>query len=96
MRSVVRPKAEAKLYAAAAWYQDEEPNSTLWLELLDEFDAVVAGLREYPESAPIYEGRVRRALLKRFPFAVYYVVEPTEIVVVTFLAMKLERGAGTR
>ena len=87
MRSVVRPKAEANLYAAASWYQDEEPGSSLWMDLLDEFESVVAYVREHPLSIPIYEGNVRRALLKRFPYAIYYVVEPEEIVVVTFLAM---------
>lgn len=96
MRSVVRPQAEANLYAAASWYQDEEPGSTLWLDLLDEFESVVARVSEHPESAPVYEGVIRRALLRRLPYAIYYVVEDDEIVVVTFLAMKLERGSGTR
>ncbi|HEX7480156.1 MAG TPA: type II toxin-antitoxin system RelE/ParE family toxin [Polyangiales bacterium] len=96
MRSVVRPKAEANLYAAASWYQDEEPGSSLWIDLLDEFERVVAFVCEHPESAPVYEGRIRRAFLKRFPYAIYYVVESEEIVVVTFLAMRLERGSGTR
>lgn len=75
LQPIIRPTAEANLYAAASWYQDEEPRSSLWLELLDEFEAVVAQLCEYPESAPVYEGRIRRALLRRFPYAVYYVIE---------------------
>jgi hypothetical protein len=64
MRSVVRPPAEANLYAAARWYQDEEPGSTLWLDLLEEFESVVARVSEHPESAPVYEGAIRRALLR--------------------------------
>ena len=96
MRSVVRPSAEANLYAAASWYRDEEPRSSLWLDLLDEFERVVAQVCVHPESAPVYEGPIRRALLKRFPYAIYYLIEPEEIVVVAFLAMKLERGSGTR
>lgn len=96
LHPVIRPKAEANLYAAASWYQDEEPGSSLWLDLFDEFETVVAQLCEHPEIGPVYEGRIRRAFLKRFPYAVYYMVEPGEIVVVTFLAMKLEQGSGTR
>ena len=92
LSSKVRPGAEAQLFEAASWYQDEEPGSTLWLELLDEFEAVLTLLREHPESSPVYEGRVRRALLSRFPYGIYYVIEPTEVVVVSFLAMRLERG----
>ena len=95
-RVLIRPKAEANLYSAASWYQDQEPGSTLWVELLAEFDAVVSQLCAFPESAPVYEGRVRRALLRRFPYTLYYVVEDQQIVVITFLAMKLELRSGTR
>jgi len=90
---LIRSKAEANLYAAASWYQDQEPGSTLWVELLAEFDAIVSQLRAFPESAPVYEGRVRRALLRRFPYAL---IKDQQIVVITFLAMKLELGSGTR
>lgn len=96
LRSLIRPKAEAALYTAAGWYQDTEPDVPLWLDLLDEFDEVVAQICEYPESAPVYEGKIRRVLLSRFPYAIYYVVEPAQIVVVRFLAMDLELGSGTR
>ena len=96
LRSLVRPKAEAALYTAAGWYQDEEPHLALWLDLLDEFDEVLAQVCEYPEIAPVYEGAIRRALLNRFPYAIYYVIEPEQIVVVRFLAMDLELGSGTR
>jgi len=96
LRSLIRPKAEAALYTAAGWYQDKEPDVPLWLDLLDEFDEVVAQVCEYPESAPVYEGEIRRVLLSRFPYAIYYIVEPVQIVVVRFLAMDLELGSGTR
>jgi hypothetical protein len=64
--------------------------------LLGEFDVVVSQLCAYPESAPVYEERIRRALLRRFPYALYYLIEDEQIVVITFLAMKLEQGSGTR
>jgi plasmid stabilization system protein ParE len=96
LRSVIRPKAEEALYAAAAWYQEQEPDFTLWLDLVDEFNDVVAHVCERPEGAPVYEGNVRRALLRRFPYAIYYVIEPEQIVVLRFLAMRLEIGSGTR
>jgi plasmid stabilization system protein ParE len=96
LRSLIRPKAEAALYAAAGWYQDEEPGSSLWLDLLDEFNDVVAQVCEHPASGPVYEGDVRRVLLRRFPYAVYYAIESEQIVVLRFLAMSLELGSGTR
>lgn len=96
LSSLVRPAAEAAVYSAASWYQDKEPELPLWLDLLDEFEAVLAQLCEFPESAPVYENNVRRALLSRFPYALYYVIESEQLVVLRFLAMDLELGSGTR
>lgn len=94
--TTVHATAEAALYEAASWYQDEEPSTTLWLELFDELEAVLGLLRQHPESGRVYKGRVRRALLSRFPYAIYYVVEGDEIIVINFLAMRLERGSTVR
>lgn len=96
LRPLVRPAAEAALYSAAAWYQDQEPAVPLWLDLVDEFESVLDQLCEFPESAPVYEHHIRRALSSRFPYAIYYVIEPEQIVVISFLAMDLEIGSGTR
>jgi hypothetical protein len=56
LRSLIRPKAEAALYTAAGWYQDKEPDVPLWLDLLDEFDEVVAQVCEYPEDLELGSG----------------------------------------
>ena len=87
----IRPQATAQLYAASAWYQEQEPDQDLWLDIVAEFDEVVSLVSENPEMFIEWEGHVRRAVLKRFPFALYYLVEPERIVVLRFLAMAQEQ-----
>jgi hypothetical protein len=51
---------------------------------------------ENPEMFPIYDGTIRRALLHRFPYAIYYEQAADRMVVLAFLAMSQEQGAGRR
>jgi len=92
LASVITPDAAAQLLVAATWYEEREPDSTLGLELIAEFDEVLEFICEKPEMFPVYDGTVRRALLHRFPYAIYYEQEADCIVVLTFLAMSQEQG----
>jgi plasmid stabilization system protein ParE len=70
MRVVIKPAAEADLADAIGWY---EANSfglsfDLRLALLATLDQVC----RYPHSSTQVSTMVRRALLHRFPHAVYY------------------------
>ena len=96
LASAVTPDAAAQLFVAAQWYDEREPDSTLGLELIAEFDQVLELICENPELFPVYDGAVRRALLHRFPFAIYYEQEVARIVVLTFLAMSQEQGPRRR
>jgi hypothetical protein len=40
------------------------------------------GKSSFPESAPVVHGSFRRALLRRFPYCVFYSIEGEEAVVV--------------
>ena len=92
LASVITPDAAVQLFVAAAWYEEREPDATLALELIAEFDDVLEFVCENPEMFPVYDGAVRRALLHRFPYAIYYEREADRIVVLTFLAMSQEQG----
>lgn len=69
---------------------------SLALELFDEFDEVVALVAEHPEAFPFFEGTIRRAVLKQFPYGIYYTVEPEQIVVLYVIAMAQEQGPASR
>ena len=92
LRVVITPTAKVDLVAAAEWYEEREPDSLLPLELFAEFDSVVDLIAENPEACPRYRGDTRRAILRQFPYGLYYLVEADRIVVLYFIAMAQERG----
>ena len=78
-RLVSAPEADLDIEAAFEWYEKEQ--ASLGLEFLEElrraYDQIVDGPLMYPKLRL----NTRRALLKRFPYAVYFAAE-NEIVVV--------------
>jgi plasmid stabilization system protein ParE len=76
---VVRPRAKLDVDDAYAWY--EEQRVGLGDELLLEIDTTLEAILQRPMSFPEVESNVRRALVKRFPYGVYFVVEDAQIVV---------------
>ena len=74
MRLVVREAAEADLAEAARWYEQRSPG--LGSEFLRAVDVTLAEITRMPERYPLVRGRARRALLRRFPYAVYFVATP--------------------
>jgi len=67
----LRAEVEAELDRAVAWYA--ERGEHLARQLLVELDHAYTRIRENPRQFPIVTQDVRRALLERFPYGVYYV-----------------------
>jgi plasmid stabilization system protein ParE len=53
-------------------------------DLVDEFDAALVQIQEFPQSGSPYLRDTRRVLLGRFPFSVVYRVKVDSIEVVAF------------
>lgn len=85
MNLVLRPDAVADVRAARDWYEDAKPG--LGAQFLDELDRLLARLVEFPRSAPGVADYpdVRRALLRSFPFAAFYLLNEDEITVLRVL-----------
>lgn len=66
-----RPEAETDLAEAQAWY--DEQRAGLGDELLEEIHAVVRRVAAMPAQFPLVHGETRRALVRRFPYAVFFV-----------------------
>ncbi len=75
---VLLPSAEAHIRAAHAWYEEQRPG--LGDEFLDELHRAFAAIERTPQSYPIVHRHVRRSLVRRFPYAVYFVVLDDELV----------------
>lgn len=80
---VIRPPAEADIDAAFAWYEGRSIG--LGVDFLRCVDAGFGAVAESPLAFPVVHRRVRRSLLRRFPYAVFYVAEGerAEILAVT-------------
>ena len=71
MRGVfLRPAAEAEVEEIYDWYENQRPG--LGEEFLSEFEAAVERVGENPFQFPRIHRDIRRALLKRFPYALFF------------------------
>ena len=75
--------AEREMRDAFDWYERQSPG--LGAEFLAELDQAVGRIRRYPESCQVVEEEIRRALLSRFPYGLWYAIE-TDVVVVYAVA----------
>jgi plasmid stabilization system protein ParE len=69
--------------AARAWY--EEQRATLGDEFAAALERVLDLITRMPNACPEIAPRTRRALLRRFPYALYYRVESDSLDVVACL-----------
>jgi plasmid stabilization system protein ParE len=65
--------AEADLLEAYVWYEDQELG--LGVRFLDEVDATIQRILENPTIYPLVHRTTRRALVRTFPYAVYYQIQ---------------------
>lgn len=82
-RLIVRPEAENDIAATAQWYEERRPG--LSLEFRSALDQTLSSIESNPELyARVYRS-LRRALLRRFPYGVFYVQRAEGMVVVAVL-----------
>jgi plasmid stabilization system protein ParE len=85
-RLFVRGDAAADLDAASEWY--EERRAGLGGEFLRAARATLAGIARAPEQFPVARSPIRRALVRRFPYAIYFFPEPGQTVVIGVLHVR--------
>lgn len=77
MRVSFRRIAAAELREAVAWYNVRQMG--LGWALRDAVDEVVQGIVRHPDRWPICQKEIRRAVVRRFPYLIYYDVRPGTI-----------------
>ncbi len=76
---IVRLEAELDLSAAFKWYEGQRTG--LGHDFLLQVDAGLRFLERTPLVFPqLYRG-IRRHLIKRFPYKIYYLVEETTVII---------------
>lgn len=75
--------SDADLEAAFDWYESEQPG--LGFEFLDEVRAVYDRILDGPFKYQELRSGIRRALTRRFPYAVFFSIEDDFIVILAIL-----------
>ena len=82
-RVIFRPAADRDIDGAFSWYERQQVG--LGNQFLTSLNNTVEMIRAGPESYPVVRHSIRRAVLGRFPYLVFYVVEPDRVVVLACL-----------
>ncbi len=69
-RVVFTPEADDDVSKSYDWYESREPG--LGEEFLRCLEACILTIRRHPELYPIAIDEFRRALLRRFPYEIFY------------------------
>lgn len=72
--------ARAELIGAQDWYENEAPG--LGRHFREAVDAAIERMSANPRQFPVLHKSIRRALLRRFPYALMFVLEADETVAI--------------
>ena len=72
-------RAKEELGLAFTWY--EEQRRGLGFEFLDCTEVAIESILHMPKMYVEYHCNFRRALVRRFPFSIFYTIEKSEIVI---------------
>ncbi|MGZ9262813.1 MAG: type II toxin-antitoxin system RelE/ParE family toxin, partial [Candidatus Binatia bacterium] len=76
---IVRRGAQADIREAALWYESQRPG--LGSEFTLRLDALVERIAQNPLQFPEIGSGIRRALVQRLPYAIYFVVAPSPVII---------------
>jgi plasmid stabilization system protein ParE len=78
------PAVELDIEAAFDWYEGEEPG--LGFEFLDELRLAYQTILDHPFGYQERRSGIRRILTRRFPYAVFFSIEPATIIIVAVIS----------
>lgn len=79
----IRPEAEADILQAFLWYEEQETG--VGEAFLSALDAAFRIIQEHPNCWPIHRNSIRKGVLGRFPYLLFYQVFEDAIVVIACL-----------
>jgi plasmid stabilization system protein ParE len=82
-RVVFRPQAEEEARAARRWYEEQQPG--LGERFATAIDETIRRIGSNPSAFPLIHGEIRRAVVRRFPFGVYFRVYARDLVILAVI-----------
>ncbi|MEJ2635282.1 MAG: type II toxin-antitoxin system RelE/ParE family toxin [Calditrichia bacterium] len=79
MRLRYTERARNDLEFAFTWY--ERQRRGLGFEFLDCIEVAILAINDFPEMCEISHSNLRRFIIRRFPFSIFYSIEKAEIIV---------------
>ena len=83
---LVRGKAKADIRRAAKWYEYQREG--LGKEFVAEVDAAIGRIQANPEQYEVIHREIRHAILRRFPYGIFYRIQTLKISVFAVLHLK--------
>ncbi|ANV83845.1 addiction module toxin RelE [Picosynechococcus sp. PCC 7003] len=83
---VLTPQTEQDLEKIYDWY--EQRNKGLGSEFIRIIDANLSQIQRYPGAHPVVRKNIRRKIIRRFPYALFYIITETQIVIIACLHLK--------
>ena len=83
LKVAFRSSADAQLVAAKGWYDQQRKG--LGDEFARSLESAINRVARNPFAAPVVYANVRRVLLKRFPYSVFYTTDANTLLVLSCL-----------
>lgn len=80
------PEADIELHEALEWYAQQKLG--LDTEFMRCIDEAISRIQRNPEMFPIALRNVRKAMVKRFPYTIYYEIGDEEIMILAIFHAK--------
>ena len=80
---IIRPEARLDLLDTFQWYQEQRPGLGHDFKLC--VDGVISKLQKRPSIYKKIHRDIRRAIIKRFPFGVFYVEDNNTVIILAVL-----------
>jgi plasmid stabilization system protein ParE len=90
----VRPEAELDIFEATIWYENEQAD--LGTAFLGAVRTSLEHVEKSPRRFPVVFKDIRRALVDRFPFGVFFLIEDEDIAVIAVIHLHRHPSAWAR
>jgi toxin ParE1/3/4 len=77
---IVREEAQREVQEAFEYY--EEKSKGLGFEYMRSLDAAIQLIKRNPDSYQKIHNEIRRVLLRKFPYAVFYLAKGTKVIII--------------
>lgn len=82
----LRLEARQDVWSAANWYESQQRE--LGQRFLNEILVARSKVAEQPLIYSIIHKNIRRIIVKRFPFAIYYIIKGQSVIIIAVLHMR--------